>query len=75
MARTRVLQSIHTGKVAYILLGIVAVLFIADHRSNQSLAFAGLKISGQTDELLHLSKIKRGKALSYLEDPYQQSND
>lgn len=75
MARMHILQAIHTGKATYLLLSVLAIMFVVDYNSSQSLAFAVLKISHPTDEISHLSNIKRGKALSYIENPYQKQTD
>lgn len=73
MARTQYLHAIYTGKVVIILLFILAVIFMVDYRLDKSGAYTVAKITDQTEELSNISDIKRGKALSYIEEPYGSS--
>jgi hypothetical protein len=75
MARMHTLQTIHSGKVVYILLIILSVMVVTDYHSTQLDTYPLARMTDQTDELLHISKIKRGKALSYIENPYHQYDD
>lgn len=75
MARMHTLQALHSGKVVIILLTIIAVMFVTDYHSRQSDIFSTTTLTDDTDELSHISKIKRGKSLSYIENPYGQYDD
>ncbi len=75
MARMHALQVLHSGRVVFILLTIIAVMFVTDYHSRQLDVFSTTTLNDQTDELSHISKIKRGKSLSYIENPYGLYDD
>ncbi|MEM1281962.1 MAG: hypothetical protein AAGG81_00255 [Chlamydiota bacterium] len=75
MARMHALEAIHHGRVVLMLLTVVAVMFLMDYHFNEVDVYRASTLTDHSDELSHISKVKRGKALSYIENPYGQADD